>query len=156
MQGVGDGSADGAGIIPRMNKDLFDRCASLKGSIVSLHRGHGLTQSYYHCSCRYTKKEEISYPPCISCGVSNMRRYYQTARTPRGTVLSVAPILSTRGSKSQLRAVHSSRIAMQRDADANKMFLVTCSYFEIYNEVIRCGPPVITVPRPAQQYMHFY
>lgn len=29
-----------------------------------------------------------------------------------------------------------SRVARERDADANKMFLVTCSYFEIYNEVM--------------------
>ncbi|CAM9913119.1 unnamed protein product, partial [Laminaria digitata] len=49
MQGVGGGSGDGAGIIPRMNEELFAR---------------------------------------------------------------------------------------QREADANKMFLVTCSYFEIYNEVV--------------------
>ncbi|CAN0371247.1 unnamed protein product, partial [Ectocarpus sp. 12 AP-2014] len=28
------------------------------------------------------------------------------------------------------------RVAREREADANKMFLVTCSYFEIYNEVI--------------------
>lgn len=33
--------------------------------------------------------------------------------------------------------VFESRVARERDADANKMFLVTCSYFEIYNEVTR-------------------
>ncbi|CAM9812948.1 unnamed protein product [Ectocarpus fasciculatus] len=52
MQGVGGGSGEGAGIIPRMNEELF------------------------------------------------------------------------------------ARVAREREADANKMFLVTCSYFEIYNEVI--------------------
>lgn len=46
-----------------------------------------------------------------------------------------------------------SSVKLEREADANKMFLVTCSYFEIYNEVtltvmhdlLRCTCPKINI-----------